>query len=412
MQQHEDARFLPQFAPGRGGKIPAPAQANSLPPPLQPNRNLCSAPAAPKEHRQRREGRNLASVDVIVPCYRYAHFLRECVESVLAQSEVSVRVLIIDDASPDNTAEVAGALAREDPRVTLHRHADNKGHIATYNEGLLDWASANYSLLLSADDALVPGALVRAVRVLDRHGENVGMVYGMARIISDASSSGPAEPERNHYQIISGLRFLQFCCQTCVNPVPTPTAVVRTETQHRLGGYRKEFTHTGDLEMWMRFALCGSVGVLRSVQGYYRWHDSNMSYKYYNQMLSDQREFAHTCESVLAPLAEHGPEFRGLLNLAFERLEQQAYRFAASAFDRGETAEYRAWLEFANNISNNPTHLPLPIRLKARQLLGQALWQKIRPTLSRLRGQPLAPWQGPRFRPSPGQQIGWWPEPT
>ena len=46
----------------------------------------------------------MSSVDVFVPCYRYGHFLRECVKSVLSQSGVSVRVLIIDDASPDPVA--------------------------------------------------------------------------------------------------------------------------------------------------------------------------------------------------------------------------------------------------------------------------------------------------------------------
>ena len=53
----------------------------------------------------------MSSVDVVVPCYRYGHFLRECVENVLSQSGVSVRVLIIDDASPDNPAEFTAALA-------------------------------------------------------------------------------------------------------------------------------------------------------------------------------------------------------------------------------------------------------------------------------------------------------------
>ena len=49
----------------------------------------------------------------------------------------------LDDASPDNTPEVGAALARADERVTYVRHAANKGHIATYNEGI-EWASAHY----------------------------------------------------------------------------------------------------------------------------------------------------------------------------------------------------------------------------------------------------------------------------
>src|SRR5215831_20496875 len=115
-----------------------------------------------------RQAKNCAmsSVDVIVPCYRYGHFLRECVESVLSQSDVNVRVLIIDDASPDNTPEVAAELVSEDPRVTFIRHSENKGHIATYNEGI-EWASAEYMLILSADDCLLPGALSRAADLMD-----------------------------------------------------------------------------------------------------------------------------------------------------------------------------------------------------------------------------------------------------
>jgi glycosyltransferase involved in cell wall biosynthesis len=69
----------------------------------------------------------LGRIDVFIPCYNYGRFLCQCVNSVLGQAGVDVRVLVIDDASPDNTAEVAEALAREDPRVTVVRHGTNKG---------------------------------------------------------------------------------------------------------------------------------------------------------------------------------------------------------------------------------------------------------------------------------------------
>src|SRR5690606_779741 len=121
----------------------------------------------------------MSSVDVVVPCYNYAHFLPRCVGSILDQEGVDVRMLIIDDASPDDTPAVAQALAAQDSRVEYRRHATNLGHIATYNEGLLGWAQAKYSLLLSADDALAPGALARAAAVMDRD-ETIGMTYGMA----------------------------------------------------------------------------------------------------------------------------------------------------------------------------------------------------------------------------------------
>ena len=45
----------------------------------------------------------MSSVDVVVPCYNYANYLPHCIDSILSQRDTNVRVLILDDASPDNT---------------------------------------------------------------------------------------------------------------------------------------------------------------------------------------------------------------------------------------------------------------------------------------------------------------------
>lgn len=109
---------------------------------------------------RRQPERQVASIDIVVPCYQYARFLRDCVTSVLTQDIQNLRVLVIDDASNDNSAEIAAQLASEDPRVEVSIHRSNRGHIATYNEGI-DWASSDYFLLLSADDLLAPGSSAR-----------------------------------------------------------------------------------------------------------------------------------------------------------------------------------------------------------------------------------------------------------
>ena len=58
----------------------------------------------------------MSSVSVVIPCYKYGHYLEEAVSSVLDdQDGVDVRVLIIDDASPDDSAEVASKIAARDP---------------------------------------------------------------------------------------------------------------------------------------------------------------------------------------------------------------------------------------------------------------------------------------------------------
>src|SRR5215831_3479097 len=127
----------------------------------------------------------MTSISVLIPCYKYGQFLEEAVASVLDdQAGVDVRVLIIDDASPDDSAEVARKIAARDSRVEVSVHATNKGNIATFNEGLLEWADGDYCILMSADDRLTPGALQRASDLLDAH-PGVGFVYGYPLWITD-----------------------------------------------------------------------------------------------------------------------------------------------------------------------------------------------------------------------------------
>ena len=120
----------------------------------------------------------MSSVSVVIPCYNYGRYLPEAVGSVLSnQPGVDVRVLIIDDAVPDDSAQVAKEIAAADPRVELRVHTANQGGIATYNEGIIDWADGDYTVLLSADDQFTPGALTRATEFMDAH-PSVGFVYG------------------------------------------------------------------------------------------------------------------------------------------------------------------------------------------------------------------------------------------
>jgi glycosyltransferase involved in cell wall biosynthesis len=154
---------------------------------------------------------------------------------VLSQQGVEVRALIIDDCSADDTPAVGAALARQDPRIEYRRHATNMRHIATYNEGLIDWARADYCLLLSADDLLAPLGLQRATRVMESS-PNVHMTYGMALLFTDDAqvTSLPPDASADLHRVVRGADFLRR--SIVGNPVPTPSAISRTRVQQEVGG--------------------------------------------------------------------------------------------------------------------------------------------------------------------------------
>lgn len=268
-------------------------------------------------------------MDVIIPCYRYGHFLRECVESVLTQSGPTVRILIIDDASPDDTAEIAEDLACRDERVRFLKHVSNMGHIATYNEGIA-WASADYMVLLSADDYLLPDALRRSAELMDRY-PSVGFTFGRAIPLDHGEEIKPSADlgATVGTRIFTGLDFIEL--SGARNVVLAPSVMVRTALQKKLGGYAPELTHSGDMEMWLRFAAHGCVGFLDTDLAVYRRHATNMSRGYSPEQDLRQRKaafdhFFSRCSEVL----EDAPTLRRSLLL---RLACDAVGCASRAFN-------------------------------------------------------------------------------
>jgi glycosyltransferase involved in cell wall biosynthesis len=332
----------------------------------------------------------LRRIDVFIPCYNYGRFLRQSVNSVLGQGGVDVRVLVIDDASADNTPEVAAALAREDPRVTVIRHSTNKGHINTYNEGI-GWASGDYMLLLSADDYLLPGALRRAADLMDAHPE-VGVTFGNAIELSDSGNEIPINfinvAKNSDKRIFEGREFIELCGADCL--VATCTAVVRTELQKRLGGYRHELPHSGDVEMWLRFAVHASVGFISAYQGVYRQHKSNMSTAYY--FISDGRIIykkggrlgdLQQRKSALDCLSEHCndvvPGSEHLCRRLYWRLSELAVRRASWAFNEGETEESRELSDFALSVCPEIKSSSAWVALTCKRWMGGRIWRAVRP---------------------------------
>lgn len=317
-----------------------------------------------------------SSVDVIVPCYRYGHFLRQCVESVLSQDIQHLRVLIIDDASPDNTSEVAADLAREDGRVRMLRHASNKGHIQTYNEGIA-WAAADYMLILSADDYLLPGALSRSVTLMEAHSD-VGLTCGRNTTFTtrDAPQASNACAESaTGYVILHGIEFIS--ASKSRNIVSTPTAVVRTQVQKLVGHYRPELPHAGDMEMWFRFAAHSSIAILDCYQAVYRRHPQNMSLTYLQDADILQRKAA--IDSFIETCRHRLPSADRLHRKLLRALGCDAIGLASSAFNRGDISACEELSDTARLVCPDVTSSWPWTKLAWKRRIGLHTWRILEP---------------------------------
>ncbi|WP_232664572.1 glycosyltransferase family 2 protein [Pseudonocardia sp. TRM90224] len=329
----------------------------------------------------------LPSVDVAIPCYRYGEMLPTAVQSVLSQDGVDVRVLIIDDASGDGSADVARELAASDPRIEVTEHETNRGHIATFTEGVIDWAKADYTLLMSADDALTPGALRRATAVMEAD-PRVALVYGAAIDWFGEMPLPEARTGAGGTVVHSGHDWIKALFARGANPVSSPAAVTRTSVQKVVGGYDPQLLHTSDLDMWMRVALHGDVGFVAGAdQAYCRGHAANMSVAYEDSD-GGVRDLRMRLGAFLAlleksALLESGnrlPDVAQLERTVRRQLATDALLRVARSYDKGTYSDAVAvqLVAFAAETVGDLGTLPQWWALRVRRAIGPNVMPKLR----------------------------------
>jgi glycosyltransferase involved in cell wall biosynthesis len=322
----------------------------------------------------------MSSVCVTIPCYNYGRFLAEAVSSVLDDQEgVDVRVLIIDDASTDDSADIAKEIAARRPQVELVVHPVNRGHLATYNEGVLDWADGDYAVVLSADDRLTPGSLRRAAELLDARPQ-VGFAYGHPLHYRQDSPMPVARTTVRGWSVWSGRQWLERRFRDSNSCITSPEVVVRTSLQKRVGGYDLRLPHTADMEMWLRLAAYGDVGYVRGAdQAFYRVHGDSMTTSRTPLIDLHQRRLAH--EVTLERCADVLPDADRLSAIVRRKIAWQALWFAARAYDRRRTEETPVdeLVEFAIDCWPEATRLPVYRTLQLRRRIGPTVMPYLQP---------------------------------
>ena len=317
----------------------------------------------------------LPTVGILIPCYNYARFLEQCVRSVQTQVGVVIRIVVIDDASTDDSAQIAARLAREDSRIQLISLPKNLGMIPAVNVGIRK-IEGDYFVKLDADDMLAAGSLARAVSLLEEF-PNIGFVYGWPRHFTGefprCASTGHHRwtmgtavewlvtrgvPNRT---IWSGSDWLELRYRRARNCIRQPEAVIRCSTLRSVGEYNPKLPHTSDLEMWLRLAAISDVGRINLTdQGYYRVHADSMQHTVNSGLLTDLvgRRGAFLSEP-LAPWSRQsgGESFEDIVR---KELAIQAVEGACAAFDREpvDGVLIDKLVEFG--VSTFPTVITLP----------------------------------------------------
>lgn len=207
------------------------------------------------------------AITVIVPTRDRAAFLRQAIDSVLAQGRADFELIVVDDGSSDATPALLAAIA--DPRLRVLRQPP-RGIGAAMNAGLRA-ARGDYVARLDSDDAWRPELLEILAAVLDADA-GVDVAYGRGQAM-DAAGRLLA-----HYQGLpmrfpgEALRSLVFDDCTC-----NIALLARRECFDRAGPYDESLPANEDWDMWLRVARTSRFAFVDRVLAHVRWHDGNLT---------------------------------------------------------------------------------------------------------------------------------------
>lgn len=205
-------------------------------------------------------------ISVLMPVYNGEKYLREAIDSVLAQTYKNFELLLINDGSTDSSKDII--LSYSDPRIRYIENEQNLKLIATLNKGI-DLAKGDYIARMDADDVCMPNRFEIQMDYLQKHPQ-ISLCSGWAKVI-------------NEYGKITGRiknidePTLLACATMFTCPIIHPAVICKSEVLKE-NKYDAAAINMEDFELWHRLALQGYQ--LSNVPQYilnYRWHTSNIS---------------------------------------------------------------------------------------------------------------------------------------
>jgi glycosyltransferase involved in cell wall biosynthesis len=312
------------------------------------------------------------TVSVVIPCYNYATFLPEALRSALGQEGVQVEVIVVDDASTDDSAEVAEKFAADDGRVRVIRLEKNGGQVAAVNLALAK-ATGEFVVRLDADDLLTPGSLARSTALM-RAFPNVGLVYGYPLHFEGPVPGLPDAGTSKSWSVWSGADWAADRCHKGYNCITTPEVVLRASVLQRVGDVDPRLRIAEDMHWWLRFAAASDIGRVNGpTQALHRDHGASMT------ATVDKLRDLNARKSLFTYYFE-GPgrtlPQADALDRSWRRaLAAEAIDEALRAYDRGRTAtaNVAGFLAFAEEVWPDATTRPRRRALAVRQAVGVRL---------------------------------------
>ncbi|HQI02387.1 MAG TPA: glycosyltransferase family A protein [Deltaproteobacteria bacterium] len=208
-------------------------------------------------------------VTVLMPVCNGQTYVREAMDSVIAQTYQDWEFLIVDDGSTDDTPRILNEYRRRDNRIRIVRNPGNMGISMSLNTGI-SLSSGKFIARMDADDISLPERIGKQVNFLDRH-PSVGVCGTWVQPMGGKKDRAVLYP-RTHDSIV---------CTHLFNPaIAHPSVMMRRETLEKHGlSYSTQFPYAQDYEFWVRCSHHTRLANIDEVLLILRQHENKISEK-------------------------------------------------------------------------------------------------------------------------------------
>ena len=213
------------------------------------------------------------TLSVTILNYNYAHFLPECLNSILAQDYTDFEIILINDKSTDNSLDVIQPYL-SDTRIRLINHEVNKGYVYSLVEGMNE-SRGTYLSVISADDyALDHHAFSLAIQKMDKD-STTAFCYSAWHQVEANGDVAHTRRSADHDYIASGVD--EFRRLILASPILHSGTIIRTTAYHAVGGYRTDNRYSVDTNIWLALCSVGKIAYINTPLYAYRAHNTNLS---------------------------------------------------------------------------------------------------------------------------------------
>jgi glycosyltransferase involved in cell wall biosynthesis len=232
-------------------------------------------------------------VSVLMTSYNREKYIAEAIESVLASSYTNFELIIVDDCSKDNTAEIARSYESKDTRVKLYVNETNLGDYPNRNVAA-SYANGKYLKYVDSDDMIYPNSLELMVNALEKNKNS-------ALAISSRYNNVPS----NNYIVFNPKESYEthFFKRGLLDNGPT-ALIIKNEVFKEFGGFSGK-RNVSDFELWLKIAARYPIIEMQSNMVFWRIHPgqeiqlANEVYLEYNLLI-----YTNALNSSECPLTE------------------------------------------------------------------------------------------------------------